>query len=333
MEFEELNPHRSDLDEDRQYEDGTTQSLQDYYVPRGISRNLTRIQAYMDKVNSGEKKISAKQWPSMFYDMSLYDPKNKKQGFLRSRVVIQAWRHIFTGPLSAVSKERTGCPSKPRKGRMHHLTEPGARNILYVICQISFSVSSAEAWTSVIGTMDLAELYYKSLDLVELYADEQWVKDLLKFWKDEAPGTIEKRLFKRCRVLQPLMSLGPRTTWMTSFEMTMFLKMILTMDVTDTRDIEAPMLASTTMLSRLPNAKTLVKVMTVANMTTVANVTIEAGLPHAAGGSYAPGTPHLPLERPSLELSTLSPPLSSSPARRHTARGRSRGRGKAMSRH
>ncbi|KAG2088669.1 uncharacterized protein F5147DRAFT_44515 [Suillus discolor] len=47
-------------------------------------------QAYMDKVNAGEKKINAKQWPSMFYDMSLYDPKNKKKGLLGSRTLNQS---------------------------------------------------------------------------------------------------------------------------------------------------------------------------------------------------------------------------------------------------
>ncbi|KAG2092110.1 uncharacterized protein F5147DRAFT_553618, partial [Suillus discolor] len=89
-----------------------------------------------DKVNAGEKKISTKQWPSMFYDMSLYDSKNKKKGFLRSRVVIQAWRHIFTGPMSALSKDNIGRSSKPGKGKMHHLAEPGIRNIMYAACQV-----------------------------------------------------------------------------------------------------------------------------------------------------------------------------------------------------
>jgi hypothetical protein len=50
--------------------------------------------------------------------------------------------------------------------------------------QMYFAASSAETWTSVIGTMDLALLYYKPLDLIELRANEQWVKDLLKFWKE-----------------------------------------------------------------------------------------------------------------------------------------------------
>ncbi|KAG1880685.1 hypothetical protein C8R48DRAFT_767459 [Suillus tomentosus] len=97
-------------------------------------------QAYMDKVNTGEKNISAKQWPSMFYNMSLYDLKNKKKGFLQSHVLIQAWHHIFTGPMSALSKDNVGHLSKPGKGKMHHLAEPGIRNIMYAACQVHDSI-------------------------------------------------------------------------------------------------------------------------------------------------------------------------------------------------
>ncbi|KAG1857769.1 hypothetical protein F4604DRAFT_1931249 [Suillus subluteus] len=143
-------------------------------------------QSYMDKVNAGEKKISAKQWPSMFYDMSLYDPKNKKKGFLQSRVVIQAWRHIFTGPMSALSKDNIGCSSKPGKGKMHHLAEPGIRNIMYATCQMYFTASNAESWTPVIRAMDLGDLYYRAVDIIQDNADQQWVKDLMEFWKEVA---------------------------------------------------------------------------------------------------------------------------------------------------
>lgn len=59
------------------------------------------------------------------------------------------------------------------------------RSILLLIlrCQMYFAASGAEAWTSIIGTMDLAELYYRAVNLIEIHADEQRVKDLLKFWK------------------------------------------------------------------------------------------------------------------------------------------------------
>jgi len=91
----------------RQLVDGTIEILHDCYAPLETLLNLMRIhskllmlstvlilcsddfRAYMDKVNAGEKKLSAKQFPSMFYDMSLYNPRDKSKGFLRSRIVIQ----------------------------------------------------------------------------------------------------------------------------------------------------------------------------------------------------------------------------------------------------
>ena len=39
-------------------------------------------------------------------------------------------------------------------------------------------------WTDIIGSMDLTNLYYRAVDLIETNAQEQWVKDLLQFWKE-----------------------------------------------------------------------------------------------------------------------------------------------------
>ncbi|KAG1834203.1 hypothetical protein EV424DRAFT_1341495 [Suillus variegatus] len=125
-------------------------------------------QAYMDKVNTGEKTISAKQWPLMFYDMSLYDLKNKKKGFLQSCVVIQgnmfelAELHGIIS-LQALSKDNVGHSSKLGKGKMHHLAKPGIRNIMYAACQLYFTPSNAESWTLAIGAMNLGDLYYRAM--------------------------------------------------------------------------------------------------------------------------------------------------------------------------
>jgi hypothetical protein len=47
-----------------------------------------------------------------------------------------------------------------------------------------FTASNAESWTPVIGAMDLGDLYYRAVDIVQDNADQQWVKDLMKFWKE-----------------------------------------------------------------------------------------------------------------------------------------------------
>jgi hypothetical protein len=61
----------------------------------------------MDRVKSGQKKITAKQWPSMFYDMSLYNPKNKKAGFLRGHAIVQV-RISLTIVVSHIGLELLG---------------------------------------------------------------------------------------------------------------------------------------------------------------------------------------------------------------------------------
>ncbi|KAG1878187.1 hypothetical protein F4604DRAFT_1923747 [Suillus subluteus] len=172
--------------------------------------------AYMDQVKSGQKKIMSKQWPSMFYDMSLYNPRNKKLGFLHGHAIVQGWRHIFTGPMSTLSKERTHRSSKPAKGKKHHLTEPGPRNIMYAAIQMYFVACNGESWTPEVSTMNLDDLYYSAVDLLETHADEQWVKDLLQFWKEsvvlffiaaylidcssKTPGLVQSHPSKRRRV-------------------------------------------------------------------------------------------------------------------------------------
>ncbi|KIJ59587.1 hypothetical protein HYDPIDRAFT_118341 [Hydnomerulius pinastri MD-312] len=146
-------------------------------------------QVYMDLVRSGSgKKPSARKFPSLLYDMNLFDPDDKRSGFLRGHTLVQTWRHIFTGPASAFNKTRRA--TKPPKGRIHGLQEPNIRNIMYAAVQIYFTLSNEESWTTVIGTVDLADMYYTVVDMVERKSEEQWVKDLLEFWKDEAPGLL-----------------------------------------------------------------------------------------------------------------------------------------------
>ncbi|KAG1722933.1 uncharacterized protein EDB91DRAFT_1255848 [Suillus paluster] len=125
----------------------------------------------------------------MFYDMGLYNPKNKKAGFLCGHVIVQGWHHIFTGPISALSKDRTHRSSKPTKGKMHNLTEPGPINIMYAAIQMYFVACNAESWMSEVGSMNLEEMYYTAVNiLLRDHAEDH-----------EAPG-LTQNLSKHWRV-------------------------------------------------------------------------------------------------------------------------------------
>jgi hypothetical protein len=47
-----------------------------------------------------------------------------------------------------------------------------------------FVACNAESWTPEVGAMNLDDLYYTTVDLLETRADDQWVKELLEFWRE-----------------------------------------------------------------------------------------------------------------------------------------------------
>ncbi|KAG1869088.1 hypothetical protein C8R48DRAFT_771259 [Suillus tomentosus] len=67
-------------------------------------------------LQSGEIAVSGDQWPLFVYANEAYDPEDPWNGLLRSRLLVNAFRHIFTSP-SSVDKE----PKATRAGnaRLH----------------------------------------------------------------------------------------------------------------------------------------------------------------------------------------------------------------------
>ncbi|KAG1860517.1 hypothetical protein C8R48DRAFT_576489, partial [Suillus tomentosus] len=72
--------------------------------------------------------------PTFLYDESMFDPAKKSQGCLRGYYLKRVFRHIFTGPSSALNPNaRRG--TKTPKGRSHGMTSPLPRAIAYAAVQ------------------------------------------------------------------------------------------------------------------------------------------------------------------------------------------------------
>ncbi|KIM60201.1 hypothetical protein SCLCIDRAFT_16352 [Scleroderma citrinum Foug A] len=104
-------------------------------------------------------------------------------GFLCGYALLRTWCHIFTGPTSAIHKNRKA--TKPSKGHLHGLQEPNIRNIMYVAIQLYFALSNESSWMDMISMVDLTEMFHAVVQLVECKAHERWVHELMKFWKSE----------------------------------------------------------------------------------------------------------------------------------------------------
>ncbi|KAG2082308.1 hypothetical protein BD769DRAFT_1367008 [Suillus cothurnatus] len=136
----------------------------------------------MDKVKEGRITITVAKLPTYLYDESMLDPARKNQGCLRGYYLKRVFRHIFTGPSSAISATAHKGTKAP-KGRIHSMTSPLPRAIAYAAVQAYFQLSSATQWRQQIEDFDLVLFYDRVVDMFERNTNEKWVQETLDHWK------------------------------------------------------------------------------------------------------------------------------------------------------
>ena len=88
----------------------------------------------MDRVEDGKVQITDEDFPSFLYEIeTAYDEENEDIGLFRGFLLVRVYRHIFTGPSSAMNPNTRVNKSKARKFR---LTEVTGRTIAYACVQV-----------------------------------------------------------------------------------------------------------------------------------------------------------------------------------------------------
>ena len=88
----------------------------------------------MDRVKDGSIQITDKDLPSFLYESeTAYDEENEDMGLFRGFLLVRVYRHIFTGPSSAMNPTVKVNKSKARKFK---LTEVTGRTIAYASVQV-----------------------------------------------------------------------------------------------------------------------------------------------------------------------------------------------------
>ncbi|KAG1734273.1 uncharacterized protein EDB91DRAFT_1057000, partial [Suillus paluster] len=138
--------------------------------------------AAMAALQAGEITMTAYNWPTFFYEHDIYDSAEKTNGLFRNHIVVRFYKHLFIGP-SSVTNDSSNVrnSAKPSKNRAWGLTAVNKYIIAYIHVIKYFTISSAQHWTRYIGDMDLDELLWA---IVEMLDDDNdpWVKDTLTWW-------------------------------------------------------------------------------------------------------------------------------------------------------
>jgi len=91
----------------------------------------------MDRVEDGSIQITEEFFPSFLYETdTLHDKDNEDLGLFRGYLLVRVFRHIFTGPSSAMNLTAKVNKSKARKFK---LTKVTGRTIAYASVQVCLS--------------------------------------------------------------------------------------------------------------------------------------------------------------------------------------------------
>ncbi|KAG2365891.1 hypothetical protein BDR07DRAFT_1275902, partial [Suillus spraguei] len=131
------------------------------------------------RLQSSELVVSGDQWPLFVYANEVFDPEDPWSGLLKSRLLMNVFRHIFTLP-SSVDK----VPKATHAGnaRIHGMTTVTSASVAYVTTQIQFTLCSSSVF-SCTDMVTYSETFYHSiLDLLEDPDECREVTELLLWW-------------------------------------------------------------------------------------------------------------------------------------------------------
>ncbi|KAJ2911745.1 hypothetical protein MD484_g8668, partial [Candolleomyces efflorescens] len=131
------------------------------------------------KLRNKEILPSGADWPRFLYLDEKFEKGDPWKGLFRSRILIQAFKYIFTSPSSTEDVPRA---TRSGNARIHGMTRVTPASLAYVATQVRFALCSSSVFSRTDRESDSETFYQTVLELLEDPEEEEEVKELLKFW-------------------------------------------------------------------------------------------------------------------------------------------------------
>ncbi|KAG2143872.1 hypothetical protein BD769DRAFT_1347800, partial [Suillus cothurnatus] len=127
--------------------------------------------------------ISENSWPLFVYQVN---HNNLKEGFLKSKLLVLAFKTIFTSPSSAKEAEGDGYGADILENSRHaqqksqqmkvktcvasiiNMKKVTPHAITYVVCQVCFALSSVTSWCSMDGNFNYEAFWSNIVDFLKI---------------------------------------------------------------------------------------------------------------------------------------------------------------------
>lgn len=157
--------------------------------------------------------VTEMSWPAFLYAGYTADQNNLEEGLFKSKLLVQAFKAIFTSPSSTkevasdgdganiiennrrAKMDISGKKVKTHVAQIIKMQKVSARSIAYVSCQLRFALSSVTSWRSVDGDFDYTQFWHIIVDFFERppgRVARRNVDRLLAWWTRKVFGASQR---------------------------------------------------------------------------------------------------------------------------------------------
>jgi hypothetical protein len=148
-------------------------------------------------------------FPAFVYEKYMAKPDDLEEGLFKGKILLQAYKAVFTSPSSAKDVEGDGDGAdiiqnnrrahksfnahkvKKHVAQIIKMEKVTPRSIAYIICQVRFALSSVTSWRSVDGDFDYVQFWRTIVDFFERPPGreaQRRVDRLLEWWTRKVFG-------------------------------------------------------------------------------------------------------------------------------------------------
>ncbi|KAF8519855.1 hypothetical protein JB92DRAFT_3141628 [Gautieria morchelliformis] len=140
---------------------------------------------FLRRVKEGVETFRPQDYPVFLYEDDKVNPDNLLSGFLRSEILIQAYRAVMIGPSAIDGRGTSAHATKKGNAQLNNMTDISIPSISYITTLVHFGLSSQGTFHvgDDLGRFDYHGFYRSIADLL---GDERMVQRreaLLRWWK------------------------------------------------------------------------------------------------------------------------------------------------------
>ncbi|KIP10878.1 hypothetical protein PHLGIDRAFT_184530 [Phlebiopsis gigantea 11061_1 CR5-6] len=139
---------------------------------------------FCTSVQAGTISVGAAHLPTFLWATGTYNPENMEEGLLKGEILVYSFRHLYTGPGSALKASpgpqgSSGRPSICVQKKYKKVTPPMIANAAVLA---RFSLCAQDVWQLDDGAFNLEEFFQVVVDLFD-DPEDAWCKDTIDWWE------------------------------------------------------------------------------------------------------------------------------------------------------